>query len=141
MRNLEGGKDGDGQLFHLRRIMTFLLEHGFRIQQIADMFACSRKTVECHVNEYHITSRGYSNILDAQLDELVEDQCTLHPQCGEKSIEGTLQCMRVHVQRRRVRDSLRRMDPILELGGVCKEHSIVDRVQMHSGILIVTKSI
>jgi len=92
--------------------LTFLLEHGFRIQQIADMFACSRKTVERRIYEYHITSHGYSTISDTQLDELVEGQCTLHPRCGEKSIEGTLRCMGVHVQRRRVRESLRRVDPI-----------------------------
>lgn len=61
--------------------------------------------------EYLITSHGYSTISDAQLDELVEGQCTLHAWCGEKSIEGTLWCMGVHVQRRRVRDSLRRVDP------------------------------
>ena len=92
--------------------LTFLLEHGFRIQQIADMFACIQKIVEHHIYEYHITSHGYSTISDAQLDELVEGQCTLHPRCGEKSVEGTLRCMGVHVQRRRVRDSLRRVDPI-----------------------------
>jgi len=86
-----------------------MLEYGFRIQQIADMFACSRKTVEHCIYEYHIS--GYSTISDAQLDALVEGQCTLHPWCGEMSIEGTV-VHGVHVQRRRVRNSSRRVDPI-----------------------------
>lgn len=37
--------------------------------------------------------------------------CSVFPRCGEKLIHGRLRAQGVHVQRQRVRESLRRVDP------------------------------
>ena len=45
------------------------------------------------------------------MDRLVNEIITMHPNCGEKSITGRLRSLGYHIQRERVRSSLRRIDP------------------------------
>ena len=88
--------------------LRFLIEQGFRIQDIADMFGCCRRTVERKMNRYHIFVHNYSSISDAELDMMTREITTLFPQ---KMISGRLKSRGVRVQRQRVRDSLHRIDP------------------------------
>ena len=70
--------------------LCFLIEHGFRIQDIADMFGCCRRTVERKMNRYDISVHNYSSISDAELDTMIQEITTLFPQSGEKTISGRL---------------------------------------------------
>lgn len=91
--------------------LCFLIEEGFRIQDIADMFGCCRRTVERKMNRYHISVHNYSSISDSDLDMMIQEMTTLFPQSGEKTISGQLRSRGVRVQRQRVRESLHRVDP------------------------------
>ncbi len=70
--------------------IRFHLEHNFTIQQIANMFGCSRRTVERRMREYGINSRDrYSHISDSDLVTLVSSFVSQNPNLGERSIDGS----------------------------------------------------
>ena len=54
----------------------------------------------------------FSVIADAELDSLVERIVSMHPQAGEKTVLSQLKSQGYKIQRQRVRDSIRRVDPI-----------------------------
>ena len=54
---------------------------------------------------------SYSLMNDSELDRIVKEITVLSPQCGEKSVNGCLQSGGIHIQRERIRASLRRVDP------------------------------
>ena len=68
--------------------LDFLLEQGFTRSDISALLGCSRKTIERRMNEYGILRK-----------------------CGEKTISDGLQSNGFRIQRERVRESLRRVDP------------------------------
>ena len=92
--------------------LRFLVETGFSVADIANMFGCSVSTVERRLGELNISLRAYSRINDGELDFVVSQITKLNPGCGEKSVTGRLRSAGIVVQRERVRESLRRVDPI-----------------------------
>ena len=48
---------------------------------------------------------------DQHLDECVRQICSLNPLIGEKTVSGRLKHQGIYVQRQRIRDALRRIDP------------------------------
>ncbi len=91
--------------------LCFLVESGFRINDVAAIFSCSRRTVERRLREFGIRSCDYSRLSDTELDEIVESIVSLYPRRGEKTISGQLRSQGIRVQRERVRQSFRRVDP------------------------------
>lgn len=91
--------------------LTFLIERGFRIKDIAAIFSCSRRTIERRMNEIGVRATDYSSVSDLELDSLVSSIITLHPQCGQKTVSGRLRSQGYRVQRYRVRESMHRIDP------------------------------
>ena len=65
------------------------------------------------MHEYSIPRRCdvYSAISDADLDEKISSIVTFSPRCGQKSVDGRLKSEGVFVSRKRIRESLRRVDP------------------------------
>ena len=51
----------------------------------------------------------YSDIDDDALDEVVKDIKKQHPACGEKMMRGHLVSRQLHIQRRRLRESMKRV--------------------------------
>lgn len=92
--------------------LRFLVETGFRVADIATMFGCSERTVERRLQQLNINLRVYSRITDEDLDCTVAQITKMNPNCGEKSITGRLRSAGIVVQRERVRESLRRIDPV-----------------------------
>ena len=92
--------------------LDFLMEQGFTI---SDTSACDirlfTKTIERRMKEYGILSHKFSDIDDAELDDMVRGIITLFPNCGEKTVSGRLRSNRVRIQRGKVRESMRRVDP------------------------------
>ena len=61
---------------------------------------------------YQLSTRNYMDISDADLDEIVSELSAAFPRCGEKLTDGKLRSQGILVQRERVRESLRRVDPV-----------------------------
>ena len=89
----------------------FLKDEGFKIADIASMFGCSRRTIERRLSKYGMSGRNFTPLTDLELDESIGNMCELHPLIGEKTICGRLRSQGIHVQRERIRESLRRVDP------------------------------
>lgn len=89
--------------------LRFLVENGFRVNDTATMFLCSGRTIERRMAELSIRS---SDFADADLDHLVERIVLLHPQCGEKTVSSQLKSQGYKIQRQRVRESIKRVNPI-----------------------------
>ena len=58
-----------------------------------------------------IRSNDFTSLSDDELDHLVQNVVSLHPQSGEKTVVGQLRSQGIKIQRERVRQSLRRVDP------------------------------
>ena len=91
--------------------LTFLLEHNFKVTDIAAMFGCSTRTIHRRIRDFGICHDRYSDIADAQLDALVVDIATRVPACGIRYTQSVLRAEGVFIQRDRVRESLHRVDP------------------------------
>lgn len=91
--------------------LSFLIEKGFRVKDIASIFSCSRRTIERRMNDLGVRARDYSSVSDAELDDMVSSIINLHPQSGQKTVSGRLRSQGYRIQRYRVRDSIRRVDP------------------------------
>lgn len=75
--------------------LRYLVEYGFKTKDIAELHGCCRRTIERRMNEYNI-HREYRF-------------CLIN--CGEKTISGRLRSSGVNIQRERIRESIRRVDP------------------------------
>lgn len=91
--------------------IRFLVENEFRINDIATVFGCCRRTIKRRLQDLQIVPNAYSSISDASLDEMVESVTSLHSKCGEKTVNGRLQSQGIYVQRERIREYLCRVDP------------------------------
>ena len=91
--------------------LSFFVDNGFKVEDMALMLGCSKRTVERRLSTYNLSTRNYTAITDHELDERVQELCSVFPRCGEKLVHGRLRAQGVYVQRQRVRESLRRVDP------------------------------
>ena len=91
--------------------LRYLVENGFKIRDIAEMFGCSESTVERRFHDLNISLRNYTTLVDNDLDLLIGQLINNNPKCGEKSVTGRLRSSGIIVQRERVRESLRRVNP------------------------------
>ena len=80
-------------------------------ESIADFLSISERTLHRRRIEFGIEP-SFSNISDSDLDQTINAILHLTPHSGESYIMGSLKGRGVHVQRYRVRESLRRVDPI-----------------------------
>lgn len=62
---------------------------------------------------YNIDRYNASQMTDQELDDAVRKITSLFPRCGEKSVSGRLRSKGILIQRKRVQESLRRVDPLL----------------------------
>ena len=91
--------------------LSYLLEQGFRTKDISAMFGCSRRTIERRMQKYELYHLNSMAITDAHLDSLVVEIASLLPRCGEKTVNGRLRSCGIRIPRRKIRDSLKRVDP------------------------------
>ena len=54
----------------------------------------------------------FTAINDERLDAIVSEIKSSSPDCGSKLLSGYLRARNIHVQRRRVKESLTRVDPL-----------------------------
>ena len=104
-------KRGRPEIGILEDQLRFLVEQGFRAQDISKLFSCCTRTVERRMRMYNISVRNYTPLSDSELDAVVKEIATLFPRCGEKTVSGRLRSRGLVIQRDRIRESLRRVDP------------------------------
>lgn len=87
--------------------LEFLRSLHFTWRDISAILGVSVKTLQRRAKEWNITT--YSTLIDSELDEIVREYLHSFPSAGEAMIRGHLQSVNVHVQRDRLRQSVRRV--------------------------------
>ena len=64
------------------------------------------------MREINASMSKYSEISEADLDDLVASVQQSYPNCGQVMLQGFLQLRGIRVQRYRLRDSIGRNDPL-----------------------------
>ena len=103
---------GRPQIMIEKEKLSFLIEQGFKINDISVIFGCCRRTIERRMQMYGISQYSGSQISDLELDNAVHQITALFPRIGAKSVSGRLRSKGILIQRERVRESLRRVDPL-----------------------------
>ena len=101
--------------------LEMLLKARFSVRCIAELLHVSSRTVERRMQEYGLSVRAcYTEIHDCQLDDIVRDTKRGNPSCGSKMLIGYLGARDIFLPRRRVRESLSRVDPLAVTARRCK---------------------
>lgn len=92
--------------------LRFFVDSGFKVADMAMLLGVSKRTVERRLSFYQLSTRSFSNISDVDLDDIVRTISNAFPRCGEKITDGRLRSQGILVPRERVRNALKRVDPI-----------------------------
>ena len=92
--------------------LEFYLEYSFTVPRIANMLNTSKSTIKRRLKEFGL-KKGlcFSTISDEELDNCIISILNRFPNCGYKKMRGFLRAKNTNVQERRVRESMRRVDP------------------------------
>ena len=85
---------------------------GYTWNEIAGSLQVSRTTLWRRLKEANMEIQRYSDISDDELDSILRQLQRDHPNCGQQLLIGYLRERSVIVQRRRLRESIARTDPI-----------------------------
>lgn len=98
--------------------LEYLLEFNFTVKEIARLFCVSYRTIRRRMSEYGLSVRMYyTEITDEELRQVVSDFIRECPDSGIKRVSGFLNSVGLRVQRSRVMETLRTVDPV---GTVCR---------------------
>ena len=93
-------------------VLSNFLEQEFTQVEIAKMLGCSAKTVHRRIVVFGLSRHTqYTQMSDSELDAIVQDFVSNFPTAGQKSLAGHLSSLGHRIQRRRIRESLYRVDP------------------------------
>ncbi|XP_057689327.1 uncharacterized protein LOC130914295 isoform X2 [Corythoichthys intestinalis] len=108
----DGGQVGRPLLdLSTEAVETYLLV-GLTVREIADLLGVSERTVHRRMSEHGIRVCDMNNSIDnATLDAAVTEILGCHPNSGYKMMLGHLRALGIKVQRVRVQESMRRVDP------------------------------
>lgn len=96
-----------------QEMVEYLIGNCFSVCQAAQLLQTSTSTLRRRMLDFGITVRStYSTFDDRQLDSIVSEVQRHYPNCGYRLLRGHLAAMGHRVQESRIRDSLRRVDPI-----------------------------
>jgi hypothetical protein len=85
---------------------------GFSWTKIAQLIGISRATLYRRREELEIGyEHGYNDISDSELDGVVQGIVEQSPNCGQVMMRGALLGRGLRIQRRRIRESMLRVDP------------------------------
>lgn len=90
-----------------REQLEFLRSLHFKWTDIAGILGVSEKTVHRRVLEWNIPT--YSSISDHEVDVIVRRYLEEFPQCGEAMLRGHFLSLNLHIQRERLRQSVKRI--------------------------------
>ena len=89
-----------------------LLDVGFNVGQIAELLQVGKRTIERRISRFGVSARPFSDISNEDLDSVVREIKLFYPNLGSKNLTGHLASRNIRVPRARIRDSLRRVDPL-----------------------------
>ena len=92
--------------------LVSLIELGFFVPQMSEMLQISKRTIQRRMTQYGLSSKSWSQISDVELDRIVCGVNLYNPDCDSKNLSGYVSARGVKVSRERIRNSLRRVDPI-----------------------------
>ena len=95
-------------------IATFTFTFTFCWNDIARILRVSDRTLRRRRHEFgmRVVGREFSNISDTEIDNLVRQVQEVTPSAGLRMVQGSLRERGLVVQRMRVLQSLRRVDPV-----------------------------
>ena len=81
---------------------------------IAKAYGVDRKTIFNHLKQAGLTQPGreFTEISDDALDEIVSEFSSKHPFSGSGILRGFLESLDIHLPRKRVQESLKRVDTL-----------------------------
>jgi hypothetical protein len=92
--------------------LEFLSEKKFKIDEIAKLFSTSKRTAERRMRDFGLSASSvYTYLSDEQLDSLITDIQRDFPNVDYKRVTGLLRASGVYLQKARIRQSIRRVDP------------------------------
>ena len=108
------GAPGRPSIIIPKELLEELRGLGFAWAKIATMFGVSRWTIMRRVDEYQLTGlQIFTDISDDKIDKIVKDYNSHHgASTGEPFLSGHFRSLGLHVQRRRIRSSINRVDPV-----------------------------
>ncbi len=81
---------------------------------VADAVGVCKKTLYNHLDLAGLSpaKREHTQIADDDLDDIVAEISLMHPFSGSSMVMGLLESRKIHIPRKRVQDSIRRVDAI-----------------------------
>ena len=96
-----------------REHLEFLVEQGFTSHAIANILGVSLRTIERRQHEFGIRLRSaYNQISNENLDGIIENILCDFPETGYKRMTGFLKTRGIIVQQNRIREAMRRVNPV-----------------------------
>ncbi|KAF6729719.1 hypothetical protein FQA47_009518 [Oryzias melastigma] len=93
--------------------LQYLLEFHFTVREIARLFCVSYRTIRRRMTEYGLSVRmSYSDLSDQDLREIISNFISQFPDSGTKTVSGYLKSIGLRVQRSRIMETLRLVDPV-----------------------------
>ena len=111
----EQGNVGRPRFIITREQISYLREFASKWTEIADLLGVSISTLNRHRASLGLGSEAmprFTQISDADLDNLVRDIATRQPFSGIRIVQGEVESHGIHVQRERIRESLHRVDSL-----------------------------
>ncbi len=92
--------------------LNFLIERRFTTVQISELLGVSLRTIERRLQDFGLSIRAtYTDVTDEQLDVTILEILGTLPNTGYKRMSGYLRSRGVRIQQKRIRESMRRVDP------------------------------
>ncbi|XP_046879760.1 uncharacterized protein LOC124470086 [Hypomesus transpacificus] len=92
--------------------LRFLMSCAFSLSQMAEILHVSRSTVKRRLRRLNLSQAGrFSDLSDTAMDDKVKDLVAGNDRVGPESVRAQLRAEGIRVQRRRVRDSMVRVNP------------------------------
>ena len=92
--------------------LQYLIENGFSIRDISVIAGVSERTISRRLQQYGLSIRQqYSQVNDAELDAIVACILNEFPNCGYRRMSGFLRVRGFRIQQKKIRSSVKRVDP------------------------------
>lgn len=113
-RDQYGGRGRPKHHVSCDQLQALNVDAGFSWSEIARTLGISERTLRRRRHELGMSVEGrvFSNLSDNELDDYVRQILTVTPGAGLRMVQGALKQRSLEVQRDRVLQSLRRVDPV-----------------------------
>ena len=92
--------------------LNFLVERRFTAVQITELLGVSLRTFERRLRDFGLSIRAtYTDVTNGQLDATILEILVTLPNTGYKRMSGYLRTRGFRIQQKRIRESMRRVDP------------------------------